>query len=255
MSVVIERTWLRPHPAKWSQSVLDEITRVLDARRFTPGSIGIDPFAGVGLDRLAETCTRVDWTGIEIEPEWAVADERIVVGDATKLDELYPARTFHVAATSCTYGNRMADTYDGAGVCKRCAGDGYLHDVDALCPKCEGGGRDISKRITYRLSLGRMPTPGSTAVMQWGPPYRQMHRIAWQQLHRVLRRDGLALVNVSDHVRNWRVIGVADWHLDALRATGLRLVDDVRIATPRMRFGANGQARVEHERLLVLRKP
>lgn len=245
------------HCAPWSRAVLDEIEQVLAQRRVWEGSRGLDPFAGSGLDRLAACDDRIEWTGVEIEPEWACADERIVVGDATRLDELFEARTFTIAATSCTYGNRMADTYDGAGTCRACDGTGNVeppietHD----CERCDGTGRDKSKRVTYRLALGRMPTPGSTAVMQWGGPYRQMHRLAWRQLHRVMRRDGLVLVNVSDHVRKGRVMEVADWHRDALIATGLRLVDDRRIATPRMRFGANHEARVDHERLLVLRKP
>jgi hypothetical protein len=50
------------------------------------------------------------------------------------------------------YENRFADTYDG---------------------------RDGSKRYTYRIALGRMPTEGSAAVFQWGPATASSTRTGW----------------------------------------------------------------------------
>jgi tRNA G10 N-methylase Trm11 len=218
------------HPAKFSEPILVELGRILEAEldRFVSDQVleVLDPFAGVGgIHSLAGS--RVQTTGIELEPEWAATHPRTYVGDATGLPAHLYGR-FHAVITSPCYGNRMADLYDG---------------------------RDGSKRYTYRISLGRLPTDGSSAGLQWGMDYRSLHLRAWCEVWKALRPGGLLVVNVSDHIRDGEPVPVVEWHAKALVEIGFQ-VDEVRtVNTRRMRNGANHEARVPGERIIVARKP
>lgn len=211
------------HPAKYTPSVLDAIRDVVDAEAAQLGRPLdiIDPFAGIGGIHALDGHNT---TGVEIEPEWAAAHPANRQGDATNLP--FPAGSFDAMATSPCYGNRMADTYDG---------------------------RDGSRRMTYRLSLGHDLDPSSAAGLQWGPAYRDLHRAAWLEAMRVVRPGGLLIVNVSNHIRGGDEQPVVEWHLRTLLELGAGLVEARAIGTPRYRHGANHGARVDAERLLVLR--
>lgn len=219
------------HPAKFSETVISAMREELEleaGRRVFAGHGApfrlLDPFAGVGgIHHLAEA----DWetVGVELEPEWAAAHPRTIVGDATRLP--FPSRSFDALVTSPAYGNRMADKYDG---------------------------RDGSKRMTYRLSLGRLLSEGNGAALQWGDEYRHLHRKAWHEGFRVLRYGGLALVNVSDHMRKGQRVPVVGWHTRTLHEVGFKIEKVVPVGTPRYRFGANREERVDGERIIVARR-
>jgi tRNA G10 N-methylase Trm11 len=183
----------------------------------------LDPFAGVGGVHALHP--RFETVGVEIEPEWASAHERTIVGNA--LDLPFAAHTFDAVVTSPTYGNRMADHHEA---------------------------RDGSKRITYRHRLGRPLSADNTGQLQWGDKYREFHVRAWSEVARVLRSGGLFVLNVSDHVRKGSVVPVIDWHVSAIEALGMTLLEHRTVPTPRMRFGANGAARVDHESVVVFRR-
>lgn len=252
------------HPAKFSREVLDALFKQMGqevVRRYghlnqenwphRPLKV-LDPFAGIG----GIHSTRTIWWetyGVEIEYEWAAARPGTIVGDATALP--YADGTFDLVVTSPCYGNRMADTYDGKGVCRACNGDGAIYPSVDPCERCGGTGQDQSSRHTYRLDLGRMPTAGSSAVMQWGRDYRMLHIAAWREALRVIQPEGLLLVNVSDHIRQGKVVRVSDWHRSVLKVLGATVEDQIPVYTRRMRKGANHRARVECEQLIVARKP
>ena len=209
------------HPAKFSEPILDLLRElVVDL----PGPI-LDPFAGTG--RIHDL-GRDDTIGVELEPEWAELHERTRVGDATTL----PVADGEIGSivTSPTYGNRMADTYDG---------------------------RDGSRRNTYRAALGRNLSPNSSAGMNWGERYRELHRAAWREAFRVLDPNGFLVLNVSDHVRKGKTVPVSAWHATALLDVGFVGVPDgwYLVETRRNRHGANGDARAAHESVIVFRKP
>lgn len=135
------------------------------------------------------------------------------------------------------YANRFADTYDG---------------------------RDGSTRHSYRIWLGRMPTDGSAAVLQWGDAYRDLHErilVALLAPKGPLADDALVVVNMSNHLRTLRSadgqleMHVVEWWATMLSSLGLRLLGVVPIGTNRLGLGANSQARAETEFILVYRRP
>lgn len=202
------------HPARYTRTVLEVACGYLPP---APARV-LDPFAGVGtIHELAELGYAT--AGVELEPEWASSHSRTVVGDATALP--FADGTFDAVLTSPAYGNRMADRY---------AGD-----------------PSGSRRITYRIALGRELSDGSGAALQWGDAYRDLHRRAWAEARRVLRPGGRLILNISDHVRAGRRMFVADWHVATLLELGFTLAAAATVDTPRMRFGANHGARVEGE--------
>lgn len=207
------------HPAKFSEPIL-ELLREIAVE--LPGPI-LDPFAGTG--RIHDI-GRDDTVGIEIEPEWANMHERTYLGDATKLP--YPDNSFGSVVTSPTYGNRMADQYDG---------------------------RDGSRRHTYRTALDRPVSVGSSAGMQWGKEYRDLHRRAWREAFRVIRPGGKLVLNISDHIRKGQIVAVTAWHVDTLLDIGFECDKWETVSTARNRHGANGDARVDFESVILFTSP
>lgn len=266
----------KSHPAKFSREVLDVISS------WVPMDVEVlDPFAGVGYP-LVEALPGRRVVGIEIEPEWALCHPGVRQGDA--LDLPFRAGEFAWSVTSPTYGNRMADSHIPREICKTCKGQGRWVEVDPAsihpdfvvpcgsfpqpiqtrdvnCPKCGGLGRNKYDRITYTHRLGRKLHENNSGAMQWGKKYREFHTSAWDELARVLDPDARPsgesyfILNISDHIRAGRVVPVTDWHLVALGEIGFRVQKRVEVATKRMRKGANAQARVDHESVILLVLP
>jgi SAM-dependent methyltransferase len=231
------------HPAKFSAPIIaaakDEMSSWLATLDRSPVRV-LDPFAGVGRCHLLADLPGVDTVGVELEPEWATAHSRTIVGSALALP--FDDDTFDALFTSPCYGNRMADHHDAKDPCRCCDGGG--------CGACDNSG--LSKRHTYRHALGRQLTAGSAAAMQWGTEYRVFHELAWREALRVLRPGALLLVNVSNHIRSGVEQPVVEWHLTEFLRLGCRLRAAHRIETRRNRQGANRDARVDGELLLVM---
>lgn len=209
------------HPAKFSKEILDVLGGFFDD---LPGPI-LDPFAGTG--RIHDL-GRDDTLGVEIEPEWANLHPRTLVGDSRRLSSIVAPVSVGSIVTSPAYGNRMADSYDG---------------------------RDGSRRHTYRIALGRPLTEGSGAALHFGEEYANLHADVWRECWKVLRADGYLVVNVSDFIRGGETVPVVDWHRETIEEIGFVLVDRYTIGTRRMAHGANREARVDGEKLLVFVKP
>lgn len=255
------------HPAKFSPGVLNAVRlALLGERRLDV----LDPFAGVGRIHELHVEQGHNTVGVELQPEWAAAHPRTVVGDATRLP--FPGGSFDVIATSPCYGNRMADHHDAQERCRACV-DGLVErlatpdEVDNgyelgmafdPCGKCDGSGRRGHTRNTYAHALreaGAELATGSAAGMQWGPEYRALHIAAWQEATRVLRHGGLFVLNISNHIRDGDEQNVAEWHLYVLFTLGYRLRQVSAIGTRRNRHGANRQLRVAAELVAILERP
>lgn len=284
----------RRHPAPFPKYILDRLGLWLSAERRTVGKPLriLDPMAGIG--RIHDLPRRLGETvGVELEPEWAHARKATIVGDATALPDDW-AHTFDAVVTSPVYGNRMSDHHEAKDACFKCQGTGAewtedgcgdapflcpdCHSVECLCGgigkamkahigrcarcrarRCDGcGGTGLSRRYTYRHALGRLPSPGSSAVMHWpSSDYRTLHKAAWAEAHRVLCRGGLALINVKNHLRtvNDEKVEqlVAEWHVQTLQEVGFQIkaVDSVPAPTHRDFYGANASERVANEQIIV----
>lgn len=281
----------RPHPAKFSSQHLAQALVHLEreaARLGIPVEelAVLDSFAGVGTVHELPCNT---W-GVELEREWAEQHPMTSVGDATELS--WPDRSFHAYFTSITFANRMADTYDGsrdrcttAGCGKDGADEGWrladdrdeIEDTEEVrhadllvdetvvvtrCEDCRGTGRRPSNRMSYRIALGRMPSANSSAVMQWGTPWRRFHRLALAEAVRAVKDDGLLIVNASDSVRtvgsgdNRRVTypPVVEFVAMTLFRLGCYVETIEPVGTRRYGHGANRERRAASEHLIVVRK-
>lgn len=208
------------HPAKYSSVLMPWFDKLLppDAT-----SKILDPFAGTG--KLREV--RPGCVLLEIEPEWARINGAIV-GDATAMP--FDSESFDAICTSPTYGNRMAD-----------------HFTDHQPEKSY-------KRHTYRHYLGRALSPNNSGGMQWGEQYRELHAKAWNECWRVLKPEGIFVLNISDHIRAGKVVPVTAWHQSFLESIGFRLKDHIMIETNRQKHGQNGNVRVAYESILVFER-
>jgi SAM-dependent methyltransferase len=211
-----------PHPAVFSDAVLDTFRRLLDRWHARGTRRLLDPFAGTG--RIHELA--IDgWetVGVELEPEWAQLHPDTIVGDARTLT--FARASFDAVVTSPAYGNRLADSYDAS---------------------------DPEARRSYAIDLGHPLTGNNGAGMQWGDDYRELHAAVWAECVRVLRPEGLLLLNCKDHQRDGQIIRVTGWHVRTLVELGLRFVDVATLPAAGLPFTT---ARPLSELVVVLRKP
>ena len=226
------------HNAKFSRNITDEITSIVRGIEYkVPILRVLDPMGGVGgiFDLHAVDNLAIDM--VEIEHEWAVSATTHPLADPD-MDNVYNADfltwepaaywLYDIIVTSPTYGNRMADHHEA---------------------------KDGSKRNTYRHTLGRQLTEGSSAGMQWSEEYRDFHHAAWLKVWDLLAPGGYFIVNVKDHIRKGQRQPVSLWHRELLKGLGFELVDTRHLAVRGNRQGQNSALRVDNEQVYVFRKP
>lgn len=210
------------HPAKYNDKLLPVFAKVLEehgCKRI------LDPMCGTGKVFLLSTwLPELVIEGVELEPEWAVYDDRITLGSAFDLP--WSADTFDAIVVSPPYGNRMADHHEA---------------------------KDASRRNTYRHALERPLHNENTGQLQWGDKYRIAHRMAWNEARRVLRPGGIFVLNCKDHIRAGEVQPVTQWHVDTLLGMEFTVLNWYLIPCSGVRYGQNHSARVENEDVVVLK--
>jgi len=214
------------HPAKFTDSFLPIFSELLQNT-----SNVIDPMAGTGKIGLIK---EHGYKGVvyanDLEFEWiSQAKDNgcdvFSMFDAAKMD--YQNESFDAICTSPTYGNRMADSHNA---------------------------RDSSTRNTYTHTLGRKLHEENTGKMQWGEKYRVKHTEIYVELRRILKTNGIFILNVKDHIRKGEIIQVSDFHRNLIEKNGFTVEQHIEVPVRGMRFGENGKVRVKYENIYVFRK-
>jgi hypothetical protein len=221
------------HPAKFSDTNLARLDQLVPAGTY------LDPFAGTG--RVHELQREVKggdgaWAwrttvGIEIQAQWANLHAQTHVGNALALPDDWTGR-FDGIITSPCYGNRFADHHNAHDSSTRRS---YTHDL-----------RTMTGDDTLELE------PDNTGTLYFRQPrYESDHRRAWAECHRVTRDDALMFLNLSNFIDRGAEQPVVGMHIKLLAQTGWTYKTREVVQTPRMRRGANHEARVEHEVIVV----
>jgi SAM-dependent methyltransferase len=213
------------HPAKFSDQILSEISGYIK-----PGWMILDPFAGTGkVAMLKKYEPTIHVTCNEMEKEWCFNEPLVDVWNVGDAEFMTWAgdNTYDAIITSPTYGNRMADHHNA---------------------------KDGSRRHTYTHCLGHQLHDGNTGKMQWGDDYKKKHIRVYKECHRVLKRDGIFIINISDHIRKGIQVPVSRWHASILKKIGFILLERKAVETPRLRHGENHQARVKRENIFIFKK-
>ena len=197
------------HPAKYTDSLLPVFEELLKGCTKV-----LDPFTGTGKIHSLPYET----IGVEIEKEWAEMHPNTIIGDATDLQ--FANHEFDAICTSPTYGNRMADCHNA---------------------------KDGSSRNTYTHKLGRVLNDNNTGKMQWGEKYKDLHIKAWKECFRVLKEDGVFILNFKNHIRKGKEVDVFSWHVKTLIELGFSLDLVKQVETNGNGFGQNGKLRTGFE--------
>lgn len=217
-----------PHPAPFSA----EILRLVANQDLLPRGLILDPFAGVGrIHRLADAEHHT--IGIEIEDIWEQHHPRTLRGNALQLP--FRDEAFDGVFTSPVYGNRMSDHHTARDHSLRRS---YTHDLQRAAG-------DITRRLH---------PANSGLLFAWQPSYWSFHKAAWAEVRRVLKPGARFLLNVSDCIRQKKVVPVVTHHAVVCGNLGFEFIDELLIETPRMKYGENANERVPAEKLLVFRR-
>lgn len=206
------------HPAKFNPPILEA---AWDLLKNDPPKTILDPFAGMGgIVGLRRYGYKGRYVLNEIEHEWLQAAPEgdfitKILGDWL----LYNGPIVDCIVTSPTFGNRLAD---------------HFHSKDG------------SYRANYRNALGRQPSSGSSAIMQWGSAYRDFHFAAIGRMGASVVPGGRLVLDMSDHIRNHKRQRVCRWWRDTLRDFGWTLCDYRFVTVKRFRRGENYQVRVPY---------
>lgn len=209
------------HPAPFTDSIIEALADIIPAN-VPAGHIVHDPFGGEGV-RLGALCDRIGYTfsGTDLE-EWKGGDPRIVLGDATD-SATYPIAP-HAVVTSPTYCNGVNDHFEA---------------------------KDFSRRLTYRSRAGHALHPNNTG--RWSGRRSKKGEVEyWRITYASVKNwPDIVIVNVKDSIR--RVVEIYPltdlW--EALLKDHGYTVKRADVPCPGWRFGANGQARVDTEAILV----
>ena len=213
------------HPAKYTDSFFEVFAEMLQG-----ASNVLDPFAGTGkIGKLKDFGFKGTIYANEIEAEWLVENEYncdvITFCDAEYLK--YQDNFFDAICTSPTYGNRMADHHNA---------------------------KDGSKRNTYTHCIGRQLTDGNTGKMQWGLEYVEKHKRIYSNIAKMVKPNGIFVLNVKNHIRRGIEIDVTSFHVQTLQKNGFAVVQERFVSVPSLKFGANADKRVNGESIILLQK-
>lgn len=253
-------TLSRVHPARFDvERHLPLFRRLLKAeQQRCPGRDlwVLDPMAGVG------TIHGIDLPGVvtvanEIERAWVDVSRQLwpermsTCCDATTLP--FDDATIDAVIVSPSFGNRYRDAHVNRDPHRACEGKG--------CKICDMTG--ISKRRSYthdlRYLVGdktvTLNEQNSGVLSAKSARYWELHVSAWAEALRVLRGDGLMVVDVKDVVEHGKIVPVVAGHRTILEDLGFGIEAEMPLPAAGLRYGANGDLRVDGHTVIVARKP
>jgi hypothetical protein len=253
------------HPARFSGPILDVLRTELSGAPWVH-----DPFAGTG-ERLGHLCDElgVPFSGTEIEEPFIVDAARVWCGDSRD-PSTYPTPLVGIEhywiVTSPVYPNGMTDHFISSGVCSACEGVGIVEYAGTgvpytdACPKCQGSGERPVKRHTYRQAAIELSGDPTYALSEWNMGRwgvrggRKAEDTHWTLALSVASQWGSAervILNTKDAIVKGDVYHVTDRWRQIMLDLGWTLDHSVRVPCPGQRNGANREARVDHEDVLV----
>ena len=227
------------HPATFSNSLMLEIATRLQSLGLSPGSVVLDPFAGLG-HKLAWMCAQADLTplGVEIETGYFLAGATHVCvrrGDSTNLHRFLD-NTIDAAVTSSAYPNGVSDDFKAKDSSRRHT---YVHRLRSHL------GDDY---VMAAGNSGAMNPRRSAAALE---AFYDIHRRVWAEVYRVLKPGATFLVNTKDPLKvPFRTDTEAQ-----LRAAGFEIVDVIQVSTPGLNHGSNSEKKYTFEDITVALKP
>jgi len=115
--------------------------------------------------------------------------------------------------------------------------------------------KDKSTRNTYTHKLGRTLNDNNSGKMQWGEKYKELHIKAWNECFRVLKKDGVFILNFKNHIRKGKEIDAFSWHVSELLKIGFSVEIIEQVETKGNGFGQNAKLRTGFEFVARFRKP
>jgi len=206
---------MREHPAKYNFKFIPSFVEFLSGCKTI-----LDPFGGTGRVKLLEQYG-FSTTDVEIEPEWATC----ICGDSQKLP--FKDNSFDGICTSPTYGNRMADSF-----------------VDKKPER-------HYKRNTYHHTLGRKPSFHNTGLYHFGKRYLNLHEMIYKECKRVLKPNGVFVLNTKNFIHSGVETDVTNAHLCILSGMGFVVKELRSVPTNGLKYGDN-RTRVQHEQITKL---
>lgn len=260
----------RVFPAKFTASILDALEDELRTRLPNSGmdDVILDIFGGVGgVHKLADRFMGLTTVAVELEREFADNHERTVCGDSSNLGRsellqqavaaITGGRRPNAIVTSPAYGNRLADQYLGSDdeKCRRCMGNGQAITSEPdgpPCPQCDGSGKAKSTRKGYAIAKGERLSDGSGAALFFGDAYKALHHRIISGVAEYVEPGTLWLVNVSSFIADKKYVPAMEWWVGEM-ALHTEIIGLRAVPTPRSREGANHEARVDAEHIIIAR--
>jgi len=187
------------HPATWDERLISAAAEMIEHHTAAPGIL-IDPMAGEGSHYapFAEAGWTVIMSDIHL---WPHRDRRVLCCDAADISA--DDDSIDVLLTSPPFGNRLADKMS----------------------------TDDDQRVTYADRRGADAAENDASGMQWGAAYRSAMRRIWTEAARLLKDDGLAVIDIKDHIRGGSRQHVTAWTIQAWRDLGWTVADIIPVQT------------------------
>ena len=90
--------------------------------------------------------------------------------------------------------------------------------------------------------------------MQFGKEYQHKHEQIYANICKMVKNNGLFILNVSNFIKNGAEVDVVNFHRTNIEANNFLLVEDIKMSTHRNRYGRNGNNRVDYEHIMVFTK-